>query len=150
MNWLQKISENEQLQNKLFSFLSTYDISGLEQALQLYEDTQQYYICKTKISISKVRISEIYYLEINGHNITIHTERGDFYKYGSLNEELKILSQYGFIKCRQNCVVSLAKIKSIDGFDIVLINGEKIHMSKKLASKVILTFTVNTASINVG
>lgn len=40
------------------NFLDQYGSSGLNQALQLYEDTQQEYICRTRTSISKIHISD--------------------------------------------------------------------------------------------
>ena len=39
-------------------------------------------------------------------SITIRTKHGDYQKYGSLTDELKSLAPYGFIRCRQNCLVS--------------------------------------------
>ena len=118
------------------NFLDQYGSSGLNQALQLYEDTQQEYICRTRTSISKIHISDIYYMEIREH-----TQHGTYHKYGTLNNELKSLSSYGFIKCAQNRIVSLDKIRSICFNDIILINGAKIHMSKKYAISIISEFS---------
>ena len=125
------------------NFLDQYGSSGLNQALQLYEDTQQEYICRTRTSISKIHISDIYYMEIREHQITIYTQHGTYHKYGTLNNELKSLSPYGFIKCAQNCIVSLNKIRTINCTNIILINGTKVHMSKRYALITITTFSGN-------
>ena len=101
------------LQDTISTFLTQYGSSGLNQALQLYKNTQQEYICRTRTSISKINISDIYYMEIQEHQITIYTQHGTYHKYGTLNNELKSLSPYGFIKCSQSCIVSLGKIKAI-------------------------------------
>lgn len=130
-----------ELQNTIFTFLTQYGSSGLNQALKVYEDTQQEYICRTRTSISKIHISDIYYMEIREHQITIYTQYGIYHKYGTLNNELKSLSSYGFIKCAQNRIVSLGKIRSICFNDIILINGAKIHMSKKYAISIISEFS---------
>lgn len=130
-----------ELNDIISSFIGQYGISGLKQALQLYKDTQEEYICRTRTSISKMNISDIYYMEIREHQITIYTQHGTYHKYGTLNNELKSLSSYGFIKCAQNCIVSLEKIRSICFNDIILINGVKIHMSKKYAISIISGFT---------
>lgn len=90
---------DNELKDNLSAFLEQYGSSGLNQALQLYEDTQQEYICRTRTSISKIYISDIYYMEIREHQITIYTQYGSYHKYGTLNNELKTLSPYGFIKC---------------------------------------------------
>ncbi|MEY8433781.1 LytTR family DNA-binding domain-containing protein [Lachnospiraceae bacterium 48-42] len=130
-----------ELQDTISNFLVQYGASGLKQALQLYKDSQQEYICRTKTSLSKIHISDIYYMEIQEHQITIYTQHGNYHKYGTLNNELKSLSSYGFIKCAQNRIVSLGKIRSICFNDIILINGIKIHMSKKYAISIISEFS---------
>lgn len=80
-------------------------------------------------------------MEIREHQITIYTQHGTYHKYGTLNNELKSLSPYGFIKCAQNRIVSLNKIRTINYTDIVLVNGTKIHMSKRYAFAIITTFS---------
>ncbi|NBJ00306.1 LytTR family transcriptional regulator [Lachnospiraceae bacterium] len=136
-----KYQIDNEFKNNLDGFLEQYGILGLKQALQLYRDTQQEYICKTRSSISKIRIFDIYYMEIHEHQITIYSQDGIFHKYGTLNSELKLLSSYGFIKCTQNCIVSLRKIRTICYNDIILTNNMKIHMSRKYAPIVIMAFS---------
>lgn len=136
-----KTQIDPELNATISNFLALYGTSGLKQALQLYSDTQQEYICKTRTSISKINVSEIYYMEIHEHQITIYTQHETFHKYGTLNNELKSLSPYGFIKCAQNRIVSLRKIRTICYNDIILINGSKIHMSKKYAISIVAEFS---------
>lgn len=144
MNWLEKISADDQLYNNLASFLDQYEESGLQTALQLYRTAHQAYICKTKQnkqSITKINIYDIIYLEIQKHDISVHTTHGIYHKYGSLANELKFLSPYGFLRCTKNCIVSLNHIQSIYGDDIYLIDGTQIHMSRKYASTIIIAFS---------
>ena len=106
----------------------------------------QTYICKTKQakqSITKINIYDIIYLEIQKHDISVHTTHGTYHKYGSLVNELKNLSPYGFFKCTKNCIVSLNHIQSIYGDDINLIDGTQIHMSRKYAATIIIAFSQN-------
>lgn len=141
MTCLNEHQINTELNDILSDFLEQYGTSGLKHALQLYNNTQQEYICRTRTSISKIHISDIYYMEIREHQITIYTQHGTYHKYGTLNNELKSLSSYGFIKCAQNRIVSLEKIRSICLNDIILVNGTKIHMSKKYAIFIISEFS---------
>ena len=101
------------------------------------------YICKTKTSVSKVKICDIYYLEIMGHHIDVHTEHGTYQKYGTLNNELKRLSPYGFTKCTQSCIVSLHKIRTVLGNEIILTNHEHLYMSRHYAPNVLMAFSSN-------
>ena len=41
------------------------------------------------------------------------------FKYGTLANELKVLSMYGFMKCNQSCLVSLDKIKTIRRNEVI-------------------------------
>ncbi len=118
MNWLEKISADE----------------------------HQTYICKIKQgkqSITKINIYDIIYLEIQKHDISVHTAQGIYHKYGSLVNELKYLSPYGFLKCTKNCIVSLNHILSIHSDNINLIDGTQIHMSRKYAATIIIAFSQN-------
>lgn len=143
MNWIKLFSTDKELQQNLFPFLDEYGTSGLMKALQIYRDMHQCYLCKTRLSIDRLNIYDIYYLEIQKHNITIHTEQGTYSKYGTLTKELALLSPYGFVKCAQNCIVSLNKVSSIHNSSITLVNNAKIHMSRNYTSKVMLAFFQN-------
>ena len=138
-------SNGKNIQAIISEFLTQYDISDLTQALQHYTDMHQEYICKTKASISKLKISDIYYLEILEHNIAVHTEHGIYQKYGTLNNELKQLSPHGFMKCNQSCIVALDKIRTIQGNDIILINSERLHLSRHYAPTVLMAFSRNNS-----
>ena len=141
MNWMQELSQDKNLQETLTRFFNQYGFSGLNVALLLYSKSEQDYICKTKNSISKVKISDIYFLKIRTHAITVHTQHGVYQKYGSLAKEQKLLSPYGFIKCNQSCIVSLEKIRSIGNNTITLVNDDQLHMSQLCAPKVLIAFS---------
>ncbi len=140
MDWIQEFQLDKELKELFFAFFNQYGAAGLKQALQSYKNMQKEYICKTKSSVSRISINDIYYMTIQQHHIVIHTRHDTFQKYGTLNKELESLSCYGFVKCAQNCIVSLSKIKTI-GYDyIILINDTVIHMSKRYASKIIAMY----------
>lgn len=141
MAYSNELQIDTKLNDTISEFLAQYGTFGLKQALQLYKNTQQEYICRTRTSISKMNISDIYYMEIREHQITIYTQHGIYHKYGTLNNELKLLSPYGFIKCAQNSIVSLNKIRTINYTDIILINGAKVHMSKRYSLTTITAFS---------
>ncbi len=143
MNWIQELSQTEYLYNTLTKFLDKYGIGGLENALTYYSSMQLEYICKTKSSIHKIKISDIYYLKIQIHTIRVYTQHGIYPKYGSLTKEEKRLSPYGFIKCNQSCIVSLAKIRSIYNNTITLVNNVELHMSQHYAPKVLMAYSHN-------
>ncbi len=140
MNWIQELTHTESLQYTFNTFLDQYGFSGLENALRIYSDMQQDYIYRTKSTLTKIKIADIYYLEIRAHTITIHTQDCAYQKYGSLTEEQNRLSPYGFIKCTQSCLVSVGKIRRICGNTITLVNGVQLHMSQRYTPKVLAAF----------
>lgn len=141
MNWMRELAKTESVQNAFTVFLNQYGLSGLEKAMHLYSGMQEEYICRSKTEISKFRVADIYYLDIKTHTITIHTRHGIYQKYGSLTEEEKRLSPYGFIKCNQSCIVNLGKIRSIRNNDITLINHVRLHMSQHYTPRVLIAFS---------
>lgn len=141
MNWINEITSDKEIQSEFRSFYNKYGISGIKNAFKLYTEMHQEYICKTKTSISKIPVQDIYYLEILEHNISVHTLHGIYHKYGTLSKELKFLTPYGFIQCSKSLIVSLNKIRTITHDSIILVNGNKIHMSRNYAPKILLEFS---------
>ena len=143
------LSKDKHLQKTISEFIDHYGTSGLQHALKLYIDMQQEYVCKTKTSISKIKIYDIYYLEIMGHHIDVHTEQGTFRKYGTLNNELKKLSSYGFIKCNQSCVVAINKIRTVLSNEIILFKHEHLYMSRHYAPNVLMVYSCHNSSNDI-
>lgn len=142
MNPIPSTPINRNLQLSLLDFIDSYGESALQEAMQLYVDKHQEYICKTKSGISRIKIRDIYYLNIQRHKITIYTSYGTYNKYGTLSGELSYLSQFGFIKCNQSCLVALDKIKTIQRNSIILIdNTTKLHISRTYIPKVLAAFS---------
>lgn len=141
MDWIQELVQTESLHGTLTAFLKQHGLSGLEEALQIYSNIQKEYICKSKGAITRIKIADIYYLEIRTHTITIHTQHGTYQKYGSLAHEQKLLSPYGFMKCNQSCLVSLDRIQSIHNNTIILTNNVQLHMSQRYTPKILTGFT---------
>ncbi|MDO5336922.1 MAG: LytTR family DNA-binding domain-containing protein [Eubacteriales bacterium] len=137
MNWIEELIIREKTQDILFPFLQKYGFGGLEKALKEYDLAQQLYICKTKLSTHRLRIDDIYYLDIRGHNIRIHTADQVYVKYGTLSDELKTLSSYGFLRCSRNCAVAVNKIKTIQQSQIVLSNNQQLYMSQKYSWQIL-------------
>lgn len=138
--FLYAIQDDDQLRTELIDFISLYGMSGLREALRLYTSTSPDYICKTKTSVYRINIHDIYYLKICGHQIMIHTSNDIYQKYGVLHKELEFLAPHGFIKCCQSCIVALNKIKGIEDNTIILINNDRLHVSRTCMAKVLTSF----------
>lgn len=131
---------NNNLRSDILTFIATYGESVLQEAMQQYIDNHQIYFHKTKSQTAQIKICDIYYLQSQQHNITIHTAHGVYKKYGTLSQELSVLYPYGFVKCTQSCIVSLSKIRAIQHNDIILIDDTVLHVSRAYAPKVLTAF----------
>lgn len=131
---------NKNLQSVILTFIAAYGESALQEAMQQYADSHQTYICRTKSQVTRIKIHDIYYLQINQHSISIHTSHGVYKKYGSLSQELTTLYPYGFIKCNQSCIVALNKIRTIQNNDIILNDNTVLHVSRAYAPRVLAAF----------
>lgn len=89
MEWILESTQHESLFCSLTSFLDQHGFSELEKALQLYTNTHAEYICKEKATAAKIKIDDIYFLELQTYTITIHTEPATYQKYSSLADELR-------------------------------------------------------------
>lgn len=140
MKTIEKLDHMDEINNMVKNFTKQYGVRALKQALKNYAQTNHSYVICTNESVTQIRIDEIFYLKIEGHHIQVHTEKEKYRKYGTLNKELKTLSAFRFMKCNQSYVASLNKVKSISNSEITLINGERIPMSRKYTSQILLAF----------
>lgn len=137
---LTDISQNKVLAELTETFLNNYGSKGYQCALETYTKMQQFYICRNRQSVHKILWDEIYYLDILGHTITIHTRDQTYQKYGSLSKELKLLPKNLFIRCSQSCVVAVPKIASVTRNQLFLSNGTILHISRNYEAHVLNVF----------
>ena len=80
-----------------------------------------YYTIKTKDSINKIAISDIYYIEILNHTLIYHTAAGNFKTTGKLKEVESILAGHSFFRCNNGFLVNLLHV------DCILENSTSVH-----------------------
>lgn len=81
-------------------------------------------LLKTNEGLEAIRVGDIKYLEIMGHNIVYHTIVGDFEVYGTLSAEEKKLPSIQFAKCNRSCLVNLLYVQAIKTDCLILDNKE--------------------------
>lgn len=160
MYTLSDIYNNPALAELTETFLRLYGIDGYQSALEEYasrnrdclpeeyalpdfsgfQSPQPFYICRTRLAVYRIDWEDIYYLEILGHTITIHTRVQNFQKYGSLSSESRFLPKNQFIRCSQSCIVSIPKIVSVTRNKVFLSNGAALHVSRSYVANVLNAF----------
>lgn len=77
----------------------------------------------------KLAVSDIYYMESQGHYARYRTARGEFLSRVSLKELEDEMKQYGFFRCGKGFLVNMKHVDGISGGDC-LIGGDRIPISR--------------------
>jgi len=90
---------------------------------------------KNKLAV--IDIKNTLYIKSESHYIRIYHENGavsESYR-NTLDFMEKKLSDYGFIRCHERCLVNYRKIYTIKAANCILFNGEKIPISRSRREK---------------
>lgn len=98
-------------------------------------------VIHSRNGVQKFRSSEIFFVEIRGHDLTFHTERGNFDTTGSLASYEQALAGYGFSRCNSCYLVNMHSIIRIDGMTVTLVSGEEILISRRKKKEFLEEFT---------
>lgn len=84
---------------------------------------------KTVRGMRRVNVSEIRYVEVNRHRLTIHLESDTFEAWGNLKDLEEQLPAEKFSRCNIGYLISLSHVTGIDGEDVV-IGDERLKISR--------------------
>ncbi len=90
--------------------------------IQLANST--YLFVRTEKRIEKVELSDILYVESVGNYVSITTEEKKMLAYLTLKSLEMQVPTHDFVKVHQSFLVSLSKIKAIDGNRVIVGNKE--------------------------
>ena len=83
----------------------------------------------TEDGVWKLKTSEIYYIESQGHYARYRTVRGDFVSRAALKSLDAELRGYGFFRCSKGFLVNMANVDGLSGGECIVC-GEKIPVSR--------------------
>ncbi len=88
----------------------------------------------------KIDTDDIYYIEVVGHIIVIHSKSGVFEtRSKSLKAIAEDLKEYGFIQSGQSHLINLKFVDKIKG-DVVTVAGEELFLSRSRKKEFIAAF----------
>lgn len=90
---------------------------------------QEYITVSTEDGLKKVIISDIYYIESQGHNAVYRTIRGDLVSRITMKELEHTMGKYGFFRCAKGYLVNMKLVEGMKGSDCI-INDIKIAVSR--------------------
>ena len=83
----------------------------------------------TKAGLRRIKTTDLYYVESEGHNLIYHTKKGDFVTRERIGDAEKILSNKGFFRSNKCYLVNLQHVEGIvDG--CCEIGGQKLLISR--------------------
>lgn len=107
---------------------------------ELQFDNDDFIVEKNDFGIHKLYFNEIIYIETCKRNTLIHTISGDYISYKSMKEHQGKLNN-NFIRCHSSYIVNMEYIKDYQGYEINLLNNDKIWVSKNRRKEFLHTLT---------
>lgn len=104
---------------------------ALESFLKKVESNKKTKLFSTEHGKKVVAITDILYIEVGSHKLTVYMQQECFVANGNLKDLEKEISQYGFIRIHQGYLVNFRCINIIGQKDVVLDDGTKLPLSRK-------------------
>ena len=93
-------------------------------------------IVQTTDTAARVPHKDIYYIEAFAHYVQIQTKTGSLETRANIGDIAQTLGEEGFIRCHRSYIVGLRHVNHITKTDIVMDNGAKIPLSRRLYKEV--------------
>lgn len=91
-----------------------------EKIYQHIQKSFQYYLYQKNGLTSKIRLSQIYYIESLRHQIIIHSINGQVSERKTLGQLIKDLASHDFIQIHKSYIINKKWIQEIKGQEVVL------------------------------
>lgn len=86
----------------------------------------------TDAGTQRIRLNDVYYVEVSDHYLLYHTRKGEYRQYGAMSKLENELSFYGFARCNSCYLVNLKYVMGVNGFVLQTADGElQISRPKK-------------------
>lgn len=96
---------------------------------RLKKKDKEYITVPTKEGVLKLELSNILYIESQGHNAVFYTSKGNFVSRAALKDLEKEMKEKSFFRCAKGYLVNMNQVDGISGTDCV-IHGDKIPISR--------------------
>lgn len=103
----------------------------LDKAVTRLHKVEKTILINTADEIRRINLNEILYIEAFAHSVKIETNNGAVETKIAISEINKMLN-YSFIRCHRSYIVGLKHISHITKTDVILDNGLKIPLARRL------------------
>jgi len=117
--------------NYLLKPLNYTDIvDTLNNILSIYYCTEDYITVKNYDCIRKLYINDIYYIEIEGHNVRIHMIDKAIISHKKIKYYENLLEKHFFVRCHESYLVNTKYVVNVTGNALCMLNKATIPISK--------------------
>ncbi|MBR3401221.1 MAG: response regulator transcription factor [Parasporobacterium sp.] len=102
----------------------------MDEFYKLIQKKRKYIVVKTENGMAKIRISDIAFLEVFGHQLYMIYSGKRERVISTLSKMEAELSPYGFVKCNKCYLVNLAMVEGIYGDDVE-VGGKLLKISRR-------------------
>lgn len=88
-----------------------------------------YITLQVKGGILRLMISDIYYVESEGHNLIWHTRKGDYQASGTMKYAEELLSKYAFFRGNHCYLINLEHVEGMQE-KCAIVKGERLQISR--------------------
>ena len=79
---------------------------------------------------AQIPSESVYYIEVRGHKLSYHTDKGKLTEHGSLGELENTLRDMNFLRCNSCYLVNPKYISSVTGMMVKMVNGDELKISQ--------------------
>ena len=103
---------------------------SLRRALrQLRRRTRTYLLVNYKNIAQKIDSSDVYFIEVDGHNLVYHTADGDIVAPGAMRDVEARLADSPFFRCNKGYLVNMAHVDGVVEDD-AMVHGVRLQISR--------------------
>ena len=90
---------------------------------------KRYITLPTETGLTRLDVSQITYVETDGHAVTIYAEKGTYHLRQSMRGMEEMLGEYGFFRCNSCYLVNLRHVERVDG-GTAIVGGVPLAISR--------------------
>ena len=91
---------------------------------------------RTDGGMQRIEIPDIFYVDVDHHNLTYHTVSGSYSTRSTMREAEKLLLSHGFCRCNQCYLVNLRYVTAVED-EMVSVGGDRLRISRSKKKELI-------------
>lgn len=115
---------------------------AVESLYNVLTSNNKYIILNTNKGFTEKSISDIYFIEVLNHTVTVRTKSGDFEVSGTIAEYEQLLGNKGFIRTHKSFLVNWKYINHIGKTDVILSDGRKVPLSRNKIDETLIKYKI--------